>query len=158
MSIKESVPTAMPRIIRFDHIGITVADLELVTGFFISLGLHVEGRADGMEGEFLEIVCGVKDSRTNIVMLKSADSSVGIELSSFEKPAHEPGNPHAMANELGMRSIAFEVDDLEGMLADLQAQGYGLIGGVGEYAGAWKMAYVRGPEGLTVALAQRLGS
>lgn len=158
MSIKESVPTTMPRIIRFDHIGITVADLDLVTGFFIGLGLHVEGRVDGMEGEFLETVCGVKDSRTNIVMLKSADSSVGIELSSFEKPAHEPGNPHAMANELGLRSIAFEVDDLEGMLADLQAQGYGLIGGVSEYEGVWKMAYVRGPEGLTVALAQRLGS
>lgn len=156
MSIKESVPTTMPRIIRFDHIGITVADLDLVTAFFIGLGLHVEGRVDGMEGEFLETVCGVKDSRTNIVMLKSEDSSVGIELSSFEKPAHEPGNPHAMANELGLRSIAFEVDDLQEMLAGLEAQGYGLVGGVGEYEGVWKMAYVRGPEGLTVALAQRL--
>jgi len=152
------VPTTMPRIIRFDHIGVTVADLELVTGFFIGLGLSVEGRVDGMEGEFLETVCGVKDSRTNVVMLKSADSEVGIELASFEKPAHEPGNPHAMANELGLRSIAFEVDDLQGMVAGLETRGYGLIGGVGEYEGAWKMAYVRGPEGLTVALAQRLGN
>ncbi|MGH3654600.1 VOC family protein [Glutamicibacter sp.] len=148
----------MPRIIRFDHIGVTVADLELVTDFFIGLGLHVEGRVSGMEGEFLETVCGIKDSRTNVVMLKSADSEVGIELASFEKPDHEPGNPHAMANELGMRSIAFEVDDLQGMVAGLEAQGYGLIGGVGQYEGAWKMAYVRGPEGLTVALAQRLGN
>ena len=156
MSIKESVPTTMPRIIRFDHIGITVADLDLVTAFLIGLGLHVEGRADGMEGEFLETVCGVKDSRTNIVMLKSEYYSVGIELSSFEKPAHEPGNPHALANELGLRSIAFEVDDLQEMLTGLETQGYGLIGGVGEYEGMWKMAYVRGPEGLTVALAQRL--
>lgn len=146
----------MPRPIRFDHVGITVADLEMVTGFFVSLGLEIEGRANGLEGEFLETVCAVPDSRTNIVMLKAPGSDVGIELSSFEKPGHLPGNPKAMANELGLRSIAFEVDDLDAILNQLAADGYGLVGGVGQYQGAWKMAYVRGPEGIIVALAQRL--
>lgn len=146
----------MPRIIRFDHIGVTVSDLDLVTEFFTSLGLEIEGRANGLEGEFLETVCAVPDSRTNIVMLKAPGTDVGIELSSFEKPGHLPGNPKVMANELGLRSIAFEVDDLDAILNQLAADGYGLVGGVGQYQGAWKMAYVRGPEGIIVALAQRL--
>lgn len=146
----------MPRIIRFDHIGVTVSDLDLVTEFFTSLGLEIEGRANGLEGEFLETVCAVPDSRTNIVMLKAPGTDVGIELFSFEKPGHLPGNPKVMANELGLRSIAFEVDDLDAILNQLAADGYGLVGGVGQYQGAWKMAYVRGPEGIIVALAQRL--
>lgn len=148
----------MARVIRFDHIGITVANLELVAEFFVSLGLRIEGRVAGIEGEFLETVSGVEDSRTNIVMLKAPGSEVGIELSSFEKPAHGPGQPEAMANELGLRSIAFEVDDLARIVDELRTSGYRLIGGIGEYEGVWKMAYVRGPEGLIVALAQRLGN
>lgn len=118
----------MPRIIRFDHIGVTVSDLDLVTEFFTSLGLEIEGRANGLEGEFLETVCAVPDSRTNIVMLKAPGTDVGIELSSFEKPGHLPGNPKVMANELGLRSIAFEVDDLDAILNQLAADGYGMVG------------------------------
>ena len=146
----------MGRILRFDHIGITVENIEVVANFFVSLGLRIEARADGLEGEFLETVSGVPDSRTNILMLKAENTDVGIELSSFEKPAHGPGQPQAMANELGLRSLAFEVDDIEATVVELAAQGYGLIGGIGEYESTWKMAYVRGPEGLIVALAQQL--
>src|SRR5690606_20643600 len=146
----------MPRIIRFEHIGVTVSDIDLVTEVFTSLGLEMEGRANGLEGEFLETVCAVPDSRTNIVMRKAPGTDGGIELSRLEKPGRLPGNPKAMANELGLRSIAFEVDDLDATLNQLAADGYGLVGGVGQYQGAWKMAYVRGPEGIIVALAQRL--
>lgn len=145
----------MGRIKRFDHIGVTVANLDEATRFFVALGLHVDGQADGLEGEFLETVCGIPDSRTNIVMLKAPDSDVGIELSSFERPVHGSGQPEAMANELGLRSLAFEVDDLRAAVAELESQGYGLIGGIGEYEEVWAMAYIRGPEGLIVALAQR---
>jgi len=146
----------MGRIKRFDHIGVTVADLDEVTNFFVALGLKVDGRADGLEGDFLETVSGVPDSRTNIVMLKAPGSDVGIELSSFEKPAHGPGQPDAMANDIGLRSLAFEVDNLRETVDELEKQGYGLIGGIGEYEGVWTMAYIRGPEGLIIALAQHL--
>ena len=140
---------------RFDHVGITVADLDVVTAFFVALGLEVEGRAF-VEGEFLETVCGIPDSRTEIVMLKSPDDGARVELSSFVRPDSVPGSPAAMANELGLRSVAFEVDDLQAAVDRLGADGYGLVGGIGEYEGVWRMAYVRGPEGLTVALAQAL--
>ena len=145
----------MTSIRRFDHVGITVADLDLVTAFFVDLGLEVEGRMF-VEGEFLDTVCGLPDSRTEIVMLRPPDDGTRLELSRFVRPDHEPGSPTAMANELGLRNVAFEVDDLHGTTDRLVADGYGLVGGIGEYEGSWRMAYVRGPEGIIVSLAERL--
>jgi catechol 2,3-dioxygenase-like lactoylglutathione lyase family enzyme len=140
----------------FDHVGITVADLDAATAFFVGLGLEVEGRTF-VEGEFIDTVCGIPDSRTEIVMLRPPGGGTAVELSSFIRPDHDPGSPTAMANELGLRSIAFEVDDLQAAVDRLAADGYGLVGGVGQYENTWLMAYVRGPEGIIVALAERLG-
>ena len=146
----------MPRIRRFDHIGITVADLDTATAFFVGLGLEVEGRMP-MAGEFVDTVIGIPDSRSEIVMLRPPGGGTGLELSSFTQPDHEPGSPTAMANELGLRNVSFEVDDLDAVLDRLAADGYGLVGGVGEYEHVWRMAYVRGPDGIIVSLAERIG-
>jgi len=107
---------------RFDHVGITVADLDAVTAFFVGLGLEVEGRMF-VEGEFLDTVIGISDSRTEIVMLRPPGGGTLLELSSFVRPAHEPGSTAAMANELGLRNVAFEVDDLQAAVDGLAAQG-----------------------------------
>lgn len=146
----------MARILRFDHVGVTVRDLDLVTKFFVALGLEVEGRSF-VEGEFIDTVIGIPGSRTEIVMLKTPDGSTSVELSSFVRPDPEPGSPDAMANELGLRSLAFEVDDVEAHVERMAADGYGLVGGIGQYEHVWRMAYVRGPEGIIVALAERIG-
>ena len=146
----------MSHIRRFDHVGITVADLDTVTGFFVGLGLEVEGRMS-MEGEFVDTVIGIPGSRSQIVMLRPPDGGTGLELSSFVHPDHEPGSPTAMANELGLRNVAFEVDDLQATVDRLAADGYGLVGGIGQYENMWRMAYVRGPEGIIVSLAERIG-
>jgi catechol 2,3-dioxygenase-like lactoylglutathione lyase family enzyme len=145
----------MAPITTFDHVGVTVRDLDAAAAFFVALGLEVEGRTF-VEGEFLDTVCGIPDSRTEIVMLHAPGGGTSVELSSFVRPAPVEGSPAAMANELGLRSIAFQVDDLRAEVARLADEGYGLIGGIGEYEGVWLMAYVRGPEGITVALAERL--
>lgn len=145
----------MSRIIRFDHVGVTVQDLEKVTAFFVGLGLELEGRTF-VEGEFIDTVTGIPDSRTEIAMLRTPGGGTGVELSSFVRPAPEPGSPAAMANELGLRSLSFEVEDIQGHVDRLATQGYGLVGGIGQYEGVWKMAYVRGPEGIIVALAERV--
>lgn len=141
---------------RFDHVGITVADLDSVTAFFEGLGLEVEGRTF-IEGEFLDTVCGIPDSRTEIVMLRPPDGGTRIELSRFVRPDHLPGSPGAMANVLGLRNLAFEVDDLQAAVDWAESAGYGLVGGIADYERAWRMTYVRGPEGIIVALAERLG-
>src|SRR5262249_32229989 len=131
----------------FDHVGVTVADLDTATAFFAGLGLEVEGRTF-VEGEFIDTVCGIPDSRTEIVMLRPPGGGTALELSTFVRPDHEPGSPTAMANELGLRSVAFEVDDLRAAVDRLGADGYGLVGGIGRYENSWLMAYVRGPEGI----------
>ena len=145
----------MSPIRRFDHVGITVADLDTATAFFVGLGLEVEGRML-MEGEFVDTVIGIPDSRSEIVMLRPPDGGAGLELSSFLRPDHQPGSPAAMSNELGLRNVSFEVDDLQAAVDRLAGDGYGLVGGIGQYEHIWRMAYVRGPEGIIVSLAQRI--
>jgi catechol 2,3-dioxygenase-like lactoylglutathione lyase family enzyme len=141
---------------RFDHVGITVADLDAVTDFFVGLGFELEGRTF-LEGDFLDTVIGIPDSRTEMVMLRPPDGGTALELATFIRPENEPGSPDAMANQLGLRSVAFEVDDLQGVLEGLATDGYHPIGGLGEHEGIWRMASVRGPEGIIVSFAQRIG-
>jgi catechol 2,3-dioxygenase-like lactoylglutathione lyase family enzyme len=139
----------------FDHVGITVADLDAVAAFFVGLGFEVEGRMV-MEGEFVDTVIGIPNSRSEILTLVPPDGGTRLELSSFIHPDHTPGSPNSMSTELGLRNIAFVVDDLQADVDRLAADGYGLIGGIGQYEQIWRMAYVRGPEGIIVALAQRI--
>lgn len=146
----------MGHITRFDHVGITVADLDTATDFFTRLGLEPEGRMV-IEGEFLDDVIGIRDARTEIVVLRPPGGGAGIELSTFLRPDHEAGDPDATATRLGLRNVCFEVDDLTTTLAELADDGYGLVGTVGEHEGTWRMAYVRGPEGIIVSLADRIG-
>ena len=146
----------MSHIKSFDHVGITVDDLDRATAFFVGLGLELEGRTF-VEGEFLDTVCGIPDSRTEVAMLRPPGGGTRLELARFVRPDHEPGSPDAMANELGLRNVCFEVDDLRATVDELAADGYGLVGGIGEYENTWLMAYVRGPEGIVVSLTERIG-
>ena len=146
----------MAAIQRFDHVGITVADLDAATAFFIGLGLELEGRTF-VEGEFIDTVIGIPDSRSEIVMLRPPGGGTGLELARFVRPDHVPGSRDAMANELGMRNVGFEVDDLQPIVDRVIADGYSLVGEIGEYEGIWRMAHVRGPEGIVVSLSERIG-
>src|SRR3954453_7984754 len=87
------------------------------------------------------------DSRSEIVMLRPPGGGTGLELSSFVRPEHQPGSQAAMSTELGLRNVAFEVDDVRAAV-DGAADGYGLVGGIGQYEYVWRMAYVCGPEGM----------
>ena len=145
----------MSPIRNFDHVGITVRDLDTVTDFFAGLGLEMEGRTV-LEGEFLDTVVGIPDARTEVVMLRPPGGGTGLELSRFIRPGHQAGSPDPVHNELGLRNVTFEVDDLQAILGQLAEDGYHLVGGVGQYEGTWRMASVRGPEGFIVNLAQRI--
>lgn len=146
----------MSHIKRLDHVGVTVADLDAATAFFVDLGLEVEGRTF-VEGEFIDTVIGIPDSKSEIVMLRPPGGGTGVELARFVRPHHEPGSPTAMATELGLRNLGFEVTDLQGAVDRVAANGYGLVGGIGEYENTWRMAHVRGPEGIVVSLSERIG-
>lgn len=145
----------MTHVRRFDHVGITVADLDAATAFFVGLGLEVEGTGS-VQGEFVETVCGIPGAHCRIVMMRPPDGGSRLELSSFVTPDHLPGSPAAMANEVGLRNVSFEVENLEAAVAAVTADGYGLVGGIGEYENSVRMAYVRGPEGIVVSLFEQL--
>lgn len=140
---------------RFDHIGITVADIDTATAFFVGLGLEADPKMT-VEGEFLDTVIGMTGAVTEIVMLRLPGGGTTLELSSFVRPDHLPGSPAAPANELGLRNVAFVVKDLKAAVDHAAADGYGLVGGIGEYEGVWRMAYIRGPEGIIVSLAEQI--
>ena len=146
----------MSQVRRFGHAGLTIADPGAVTDFFVALGLEAGGRRSPRASSRARS-CAIPGSRTQIVMLKPPGDGTRLELSSFVRPGSVPGSPAAMANELGLRNIAFEVTDLQAAVDWAAAEGYGLVGGIGEYEGAWRMAYVRGPEGIIVSLAERIG-
>ena len=86
---------------------------------------------------------------------KSPESEVRRLMDTDE--GYDPAVWSQMANELGLRNVAFEVDDLTSTVDRLVAEGYPLVGGIGEYEGVWRMAYIRGPEGIIVSLAERVG-
>jgi catechol 2,3-dioxygenase-like lactoylglutathione lyase family enzyme len=146
----------MAHIKHFDHVGLTVDDIDVVTEFFVKLGLEASERMF-VEGEFLDTVCAIPGSRTEIVGLQAPGGGTWLEVARFVRPDHVPGSPEAMANELGLRNVCFEVDDLQATVDELAADGYGLVGGIGEYENTWRMAYVRGPEGIIVSLTERIG-
>ena len=146
----------MAQVKQFDHVGITVADLDTATAFFVDLGLEVEGRTF-VEGEFIDTVIGIPDSKSEIVMLRPPGGGTGLEIARFVRPDHQPGSPYAMANELGLRNVGFEIDDVQAAVDGLDAKGYGLVGGIGQYENIWRMAHVRGPEGIVVTLSERIG-
>jgi catechol 2,3-dioxygenase-like lactoylglutathione lyase family enzyme len=110
-----------------------------------------------VQGEFVDTVCGIPGAHCEIAMLRPPDGGSRLELSSFVTPDHVPGSPTAMANELGLRNVSFEVGNLDTVLDELASDGYGLVGGIGEYENRVRMAYVRGPEGIIVSLFEQTG-
>lgn len=146
----------MTHVRRFDHVGITVADLDAAVAFFVGLGLEVEGTGS-VAGEFVETVCGIPGAHCQIAMLRPPGGGSRLELARFVTPDHLPGSPAAMANEVGLRNVSFEVGDLQAAVDAVAGEGYGLVGGIGEYQNSVRMAYVRGPEGIIVSLFEHIG-
>jgi catechol 2,3-dioxygenase-like lactoylglutathione lyase family enzyme len=146
----------MSHVRRFDHVGITVADLDAVTAFFVALGLEVENRMF-VEGEFLDTVIGIPDSRTEIVMLQPPDGGTRLELSSFARPNHLPGSRPRPPTSWGCATWPSRSRTCRRPSIMLRRTASGWSGASGNTRAFGKMAYVRGPEGIIVSLAERIG-
>ncbi len=140
-----------------DHVGVIVDDLEAATAFFLDLGLEREG-AGSVEGEWVGNVIGLDDVKAELVMLKTADGGGKLELVKFHSPADEEGAHPAPANRLGIRHVALVVDELDTILKGLRDKGIDTVGEVANYKDVFLVCYVRGPEGIIVELAERIGS
>ena len=143
-------------LLRMDNVGIIVDDLKAVIAFFTELGLEVEGETT-VEGESVDRLVGLEGVRSDIVMMRTPDGHSRLELSRFQKPKAINTDPNTPVNTLGIRRIMFAVTDIDDVVARLQKQGAELIGDVVQYEDMYRLCYLRGPEGIMVALAEQLG-
>jgi len=142
---------------RMDHVGIVVDDLAAAIAFFAELGLELEGEAP-VEGRWVDKINGIDDVRVDITMMRTPDGHGRVELTKFRTPAAVSAVPeNAPPNTLGLRNIMFAVDDIDDVVARLRAHGAELVGELGQYEDSYRLCYVRGPEGIIVALAEQLG-
>lgn len=140
---------------RMDNVLIVVDDLEAVKAFFIELGLRFEGETT-VEGPSIGSLIGLKNVRATLAMLRTPDGQ-GIELDKFHTPDAIRLEPvDAPVNALGYRRVMFAVEEMDAVVARMLAHGAELIGEM-QYENTYRLAYIRGPEGIIVALAEQLG-
>jgi catechol 2,3-dioxygenase-like lactoylglutathione lyase family enzyme len=140
---------------RMDHVGVIVDDLASATSFFAELGLELQGEAK-VEGDWVDRVVGLEGVRAEIAMMETPDGHGRVELAKFHAPASPAGDRLAPANVPGIRHLAFEVDDIDTVVAGLRAHGAELVGDVESYRDSHRLCYVRGPAGIIVELAQKI--
>ncbi len=138
-----------------DHVGVIVDDLETALAFFIELGMELDGEA-AVQGPWVDRVCGLDDVRVDIAMVRTPDGHGKLELTKFHTPAAVSAGMNAPPNTLGLRQIMFAVDGIDNVLARLQTHGAELVGEVAQYEDIYRLCYVRGPEGIIIALAEEL--
>ncbi|MFI9550379.1 VOC family protein [Nonomuraea endophytica] len=141
---------------RMDNVGIIVDDIEAVIAFFMELGMELEGKAL-IEGAWAASVVGLDDQRVDVAMMRMPDGHGRIELAKYHMPEAISGVPEdAPANTLGIRRIMFAVDDIDDVIARLRTHGAELVGEVVSYQDTYRLCYLRGPEGIVIALAEEL--
>jgi catechol 2,3-dioxygenase-like lactoylglutathione lyase family enzyme len=143
-------------VLRIDNVLLVVDDLEAVKAFFADLGLELEGETT-VEGPSVDRLIGLDGVRATIASMRTPDGNGRIELDKFHTPAAVRAEPQdAPVNALGIRRIMFAVDDIEDILGRLRRHGAELVGEVVQYEDQYRLCYVRGPEGIIVALAEQL--
>jgi catechol 2,3-dioxygenase-like lactoylglutathione lyase family enzyme len=141
---------------RMDHVGVIVDDLAAAIDFFVDLGLEVQGQFS-VEGPWVDRIVGLEGVRNDAAMLETPDGNGRLELIQFHSPPAEGDGRHAPANTRGIRHIAFVVEDIDAVVAGLRARGTELVGELVRYGDSYWLCYVRGPEGIIVELAEKIG-
>ncbi|MDQ7803374.1 VOC family protein [Amycolatopsis sp. A133] len=141
---------------RLEHVGVVVGDLEAAKAFFAEIGLEVEGEMT-VEGGAVDRIVGLAGVRSDVAMLRTPDGHGKLELIRYRTPEGPAGDPRAPSNAPGLRHVLFEVADIEDVLERLRPHGGELVGELVRYEDSFKLCYVRGPEGIIVELAERIG-
>ena len=141
---------------RMDHVGIVVDDLAAAKAFFVELGLELQGEGS-VEGDWVDRIVGLEGVRSELAMMETPDGHGRLELAKFHAPSGPAGDRHAPANTPGIRHVTFAVDDIDAVVASLRAHGAELVGEVERYEDIYRLCYVRGPEGIIIELAERIG-
>jgi catechol 2,3-dioxygenase-like lactoylglutathione lyase family enzyme len=141
---------------RMEHVGIVVDDLAAATAFFSELGLELQGTT-AAEGAWVDRVIGLEGAQVDVAMMQTPDGHGRLELAQFRAPLFTGGEQSAPANAWGIRHVAFTVDDIEAVVERLCAHGGALVGEIESFEGIFRLCYLRGPAGIIVELAERIG-
>jgi catechol 2,3-dioxygenase-like lactoylglutathione lyase family enzyme len=141
---------------RMDHVGIVVDDLAAATEFFVELGLVVQGEGS-VEGRWVDRIVGLKGVRADLAMMQTPDGHGRLELVKFHSPSHQGDDRHAPANAPGIRHVTFAVEDIDDVVARLRARGAQLVGELERFEDSYRLCYIRGPAGIIIELAERVG-
>ncbi|HEX8206792.1 MAG TPA: VOC family protein [Solirubrobacteraceae bacterium] len=142
---------------RMDNVLIVVEDLDAAQAFFAELGMEVDAETT-VEGDWVGSVVGLDDVRADIVMMRTPDGHGRVELSRFHRPPAVRAEPeNAPSNALGIRRIMFAVEGIDDVVARLRGHGAELVGEIAQYENAYRLCFVRGPEGIIIGLAEELG-
>ena len=139
-----------------DHVGIVVDDLAAATEFFVELGLVRQGEG-AVEGSWVDRIVGLEGVRADFAMMQTPDGNGRLELVKFHSPSSPGGDGHAPANAPGIRHVTFAVEDIDDVVARLQARGAELVGELERHEDVYRLCYIRGPEGIIIELAERIG-
>jgi catechol 2,3-dioxygenase-like lactoylglutathione lyase family enzyme len=141
---------------RMDNVLIVVEDIEAAKAFFVELGMELEGETQ-VEGPWADKTVGLNGVRADIAMLRTPDGHGRVELSRFHTPpAVRAGQANAPANALGIRRIMFAVEDIDDVVARLRRHGAELLDEIAQYEDAYRLCFVRGPEGIIIGVAEQL--
>lgn len=143
-------------LLRMDNVLVVVEDLEAAKAFFVELGMELEGETQ-VEGPWVDQTIGLKGVRADIAMMRSPDGGQ-VELTKYHTPAAIKTEPqNAPANALGIRRIMFAVQDIDDVVARLRRHGAELLDDIAQYEDLYRLCFVRGPEGIIIGLAEKLG-
>ncbi|QPZ37784.1 VOC family protein [Paramicrobacterium chengjingii] len=140
--------------ITMENVGIAVRDIDATIAFFTDLGLTVVGR-DTISGDWADTAVGLDGNHAKIAVLQTPDGVGRLELFEYIHPDAIESQP-AQPNEIGMHRVAFSVDDIDKALEIAAGHGCQPLRGVATYEDVYKLAYVRGPSGIIVMLAEKL--
>jgi catechol 2,3-dioxygenase-like lactoylglutathione lyase family enzyme len=139
-----------------DHVGVIVDDLPAAIEFFVQLGLEVDGTGS-VEGELVDRIVGLQGVRSELAMMKTPDGHSRLELVKFHSPPYEGPHHDEPSNAPGIRHLTFAVDDIDATVERLRGCGGELVGPIENYEDVYRLCYLRGPAGIIVELAERIG-
>ena len=145
-----------------DHINIVVADLARSVKFYTELLGFRKTHDVVMEGDWIEAIIGLKGVKGLVAFVELPGGGPRIELLQYVAPAGKTLPLNSQANTLGLRHMAFRVEDIAGMSAKLKAAGVTLFSdpvkvpqGVVKFAAGDKtLVYFLDPDGVILELAE----
>ena len=144
--------------LRFDHVGVIVEDLDAASAFFRSLGFERQGAMTLEDDVVVDRINGLDGVRVRMEFVRTPDGTGSLELIQYLSPVDGEAASPAPPNRPGMRHICIEVDDIDGLVARLRGDGFDTVGDVQDYGDMYRLCYLRGPEGLIVEFAEKLSA